>query len=92
MKYKLRVTGQFKKDLKRCLKRGYKESEFEYVVNKLLNGEELDAKHHAHKLNSKFHHCWECHINPDWLLLWDYFEDELVLLLLQTGTHSDMFD
>lgn len=91
MIYRIRATNQFTRQLKKCLKRGYDEKELEDVVDKLAAGETLPAKYKAHKLNGKFNHCWECHINSDWLLLWEYDNEELVLLLLQTGTHSDLF-
>lgn len=91
MKYKLKTTNQFDKQLKKCLKRGYNEVDLETVLGYILEGKMLPAKYKQHRLSSKFNHCWECHINPDWLLLWEEYEDSLTLLLLQTGTHSDIF-
>jgi addiction module toxin, relE/stbE family len=91
MKYRLNVTGQFKKSLKLCLKRGYDRSLLEHVIELLVEGEKLPAKYKAHRLNSKFNYCWECHVTPDWLLLWEQNDDELTLLLVNTGTHSDIF-
>ena len=91
MKYALQTTRQFDKQLKKCLKRGYNEVKFETVVNYLVEGIPLPEKYKAHRLSAKYNHCWECHITPDWLLLWEYNEDKLILLLLQTGTHSDVF-
>ena len=91
MKYRLRTTKQYDKQLKKCLKRGYDEFKLKEVVNCLVEGRELDMKYHAHRLSSKFDYCWECHISPDWLLLWEYDEENVILLLLQTGTHSDIF-
>lgn len=91
MRYRLKTTKQYDKQLKKCLKRGYDESKLKAVVNSLVEGRELHLRHRAHRLSSKFDCCWECHITPDWLLLWEYNEDELILLLLQTGTHSDIF-
>lgn len=91
MRYKLKTTKQFDKQLKKCLKRGYDETKLKEVVTSLVEGMELHMRHHAHRLSSKFDYCWECHITPDWLLLWEYDEDDVILLLLQTGTHSDIF-
>lgn len=91
MKYTLKTTKQYAKQLKKCLKRGCDESKLEEVVECLLKGRDLPEKNHAHRLSAKFGYCWECHITPDWLLLWEYDDDDLILLLLQTGTHSDIF-
>ena len=87
----MKVTGEFKKDLKRCMKRGLPLSELWDVVRMLLNGENLDAKYHAHILKGKRNGQWECHIRPDWLLIWEQYETELVLVMLNTGSHSDLF-
>ena len=91
MRYKLRTTKQYDKQLKKCLKRGYDEAILKEVVTCLVEGNALPIKHRAHRLSAKFDYCWECHITPDWLLLWECNEEELILLLLQTGTHSDIF-
>ena len=91
MKYILKTTKQYVKQLKKCIKRGCDESRLEEVVNYLVEGNTLPEKYHAHRLSAKFGYCWECHITPDWLLLWEYNDDELILLLLQTGSHSDIF-
>lgn len=91
MRYKLRTTKQYDKQLKKCLKRGYDESQLKEVVTCLVEGYTLPSKHNAHRLSAEFDYCWECHITPDWLLLWEYNEEDLILLLLQTGTHSDIF-
>lgn len=91
MKYKLKVTGEFKQDLKRCKKRNLPLDELWEVVEKLLNGETLDEKYRAHLLHGDRKGQWECHIQPDWLLIWEQREQELVLVMLNTGTHSDLF-
>lgn len=91
MKYRLKTTNRFDKQLKQCLKRGYNEHFLEEVLEYILDGRPLPRKYKQHRLNSKFANCWECHITPDWLLLWQEYEDELTLLLLETGTHSDVF-
>ncbi|MBO4851256.1 MAG: type II toxin-antitoxin system YafQ family toxin [Prevotella sp.] len=91
MKYRLKVTGEFKKDLKRCQKRGLPLNELWDVVKMLLDGETLDAKYHAHILQGNRKGQWECHIRPNWLLVWEQYETELVLVMLNTGSHSDLF-
>lgn len=91
MKYKLKSTKQFDKQLKKCIKRGYDITKFEEVADCLVEGRILPEKYKVHRLSAKYAHCWECHITADWLLLWEYNEDALILLLLQTGTHSDIF-
>ena len=92
MKYRLKVTGEFKQDLKRCRKRGLPLDELWEVVGKLLNGEILDDKYRVHLLHGDRKGQWECHIQPDWLLIWEQRDQELVLVMLNTGTHSDLFD
>ena len=58
---------------------------------KLLNGEQLEERYQAHVLSGDRKGQWECHIQPDWLLVWEIRNQELVLVLLNTGTHSDLF-
>ena len=90
-KYKLRITGECKQNMKRCKRRGLPMDELWMVVGKLLNGEQLEEKYHAHLLTGKRKGQWECHIRPDWLLIWEVHEQEIVLVLLNTGSHSDLF-
>lgn len=61
------------------------------VVDKLLRGEELEERYHAHILQGDRKGQWECHIRPDWLLIWEQYDDKLVLVMVNTGTHSDLF-
>lgn len=91
MKYELSVTNQFKKSLKLCSKRGLPLDELWKIVDKLLNGEELEAKFRVHQLVGDHEGDYECHIKPDWLLIWRVYNDELILLLVDTGKHSDLF-
>lgn len=91
MRYTLQVTNQFKKSVKLCSKRGLPINELWIVVEKLLNGEELEEKYRVHQLTGNHHNQMECHIKPDWLLLWQTEEDKLILLLVDTGSHSDIF-
>lgn len=91
MKYQLKYTRQFRKSLKLCKKRGLDFTILEDILNKLQNGEMLPLENKAHKLTGNYRNCWECHIQADWLLIWQQYEKELVLIMLDTGTHSDLF-
>jgi len=90
-KYQLQVTDQFKQDLKRCKKRGLPMEKLWEVIGRLLNGETLEDKYHAHILTGDRKGQWECHIEPDWLLIWVVHDERLILVMLNTGTHSDLF-
>ena len=90
-KYRLQTTGEFKQDLKRCKKRGLSLDELWIVVAKLLDGETLPEKYRVHQLHGNRRGQWECHIQPDWLLIWEQHDQELILIMLNTGTHSDLF-
>ncbi|MBR4416912.1 MAG: type II toxin-antitoxin system YafQ family toxin [Victivallales bacterium] len=92
MKYRIRTTSHFRKDYKLMRKRDLDLSRLEYVINCLANGEQLDAKYHDHPLlGGEYSGTRECHIAPDWLLVYYYEDDILVLTLARTGTHSDLF-
>ena len=91
MKYDLVLTGKFKKGLKLAKKRGLDIKLLEDIVEKLQNGIPLEEKHYDHELKGKFKGFRECHIQPDWLLMYLIEDDVLVLTLVDTGTHSDMF-
>lgn len=90
-KYKLKLSGRFKKSYKRCIKRGFDASLFEDVVSILSDGKELPPQYKNHPLHGDYEGWMDCHIKPDWILLWRYNDDELILCLLATGTHSDLF-
>ncbi len=93
MKYKISYTTKFKKQFKKLKKQGKSIEKLKIVVNKLLADEELEEKYNDHLLwnNKKFKNCYECHIEPDWLLVYQYIEDKLILLLVETGSHSELF-
>ena len=93
MKYDIRRTSQFKSDFKLMLKKGIDVREFQNVVTLLANGEVIPEKYKDHPLqNSKnFKNCRELHIEPDWLLVYKYSNDNVILYLIRTGTHSDLF-
>lgn len=90
-KYRIVQTGKFKKDLKVAIKRGYDIGLLEIVVDTLAAGEELPAKYKDHGLIGNYKGCRECHITPDWLLIYELSDGELILYLTRTGTHSDLF-
>lgn len=81
-KYKLRITGECKQNMKLCKRRGLPMDELWTVVGKLLNGEQLEKKYQAHVLTGDRKGQWESHIHPDWLLIWEIRNQELVLVLL----------
>jgi len=89
--YTISRTNGFKKALKRCIKRGLNISAFEEVVTILASTGTLPAQYRPHRLNAKFDYAWECHIEPDWLLIWQQDDENLTLLFIDTGTHSDIF-
>ena len=90
MKYQLDYTTAFSRDLKRIKKRGYDIGKLEKVVNVLQAGESLDAKYKDHALTGNWGGFRECHVQPDWLLVYRVYEDRLLLVLTRTGTHSDL--
>lgn len=91
MKYTIHYSGRFKKSYKLCKRRGLNIDNFEQVVRLLAATGKLPAKYQPHILSDKYAGIWECHIEPNWLLLWKQNDTELTLLLLDTGTHSDVF-
>lgn len=84
-------SRRFEKDLKLAIKRGYNITLLEKVVDALAAGEPLDRKHRDHQLTGDYGGFRECHITPDWLLIYQIMDDRLILLLSRTGTHSDLF-
>lgn len=91
MKYAIKPSKRFEKDLKRCEKRGYDMRLIKEVITLLAETGSLPATYRPHKLSGDYAGCWECHIKPDGLLLWEQYDNELVLLLTSTGSHSDIF-
>lgn len=91
MKYNIRPTARFQKDLKRAQKRGYNLSLLTTIIKQLAEGEALPEKNKDHPLSGDYAGCRECHIAPDWLLIYEVADDELILYLTRTGTHSDLF-
>ena len=89
-KYTVKFTSQFKKDYKLAIKRGLKIDLLNTVINTLAAGEELPEKNKDHALTGNWLGHRECHILPDWLLIYRIEDDVLVLTLARTGTHSDL--
>lgn len=91
--YEVHTTSNFDKTLKKVIKQGKNLDKLKSVVKKLANNEELEAKYHNHNLRDDKYYkgCSECHIEPDWLLVYKYVENELILLLVGTGSHSELF-
>lgn len=89
--YKIIPIGRFKRDLKRAKRRGYDLSLLGTVVDLLASGSALPANYQDHHLCGQYASCRECHITPDWLLIYEIKDDELILYLTRTGTHSDLF-
>jgi len=89
--YAIKPTSKFQKDLKRVARRGYNISLLAEVIALLALGEPLPEKYLDHPLRGNYKDCCECHITPDWLLIYRKNEDTLFLYLTRTGTHSDLF-
>ena len=91
--YEIHSTSLFRKQLKKIKKQGKDLAKLEIVVEKLANGEDLEEHYRNHLLiNSKYYkNCGECHIEPDCLLVYQYLDNELILLLVSTGSHSELF-
>jgi len=85
------VTSQFRKDLKRIKKQGYDLSLLEEVLNTLQRREELGPPYRDHALIGNYKGFRECHIKPDWLLIYAVSEEKLILTASRTGSHSDLF-
>ena len=91
MKYEIVPSNQFRKDLKLAQKRGYDIDKIKKVISALAGGETLEAKYRDHALTGDYSSFRECHIQPDWLLIYQINGNRLILFLARTGTHSDLF-
>jgi len=83
-------TNQFKKDFKRSVKRGYDASKLQRIVERISKREKLDQRHRDHPFVGVFNDCRECHVEPDWLLI--YRMTDTVVILIRTGAHADLFE
>lgn len=91
MRYNVRPSKKFQKDIKRLKRRGLDMSLLDDVIEKLAAGEPLPEKNRDHMLFGDFAGCRECHITPNWLLIYEIYQNELLLYLTRTGSHSDVF-
>lgn len=92
-KYKVKYTSNYKKNLKKMIKQGKDIDKLLDVVDLLANKEKLSKRYKNHRLNNNknYSECYECHIEPDWLLIYQYSHIELILVLVNTGSHSELF-
>ena len=91
MKYEVKFTKQFKKDLKLAKKQNKDLDKLFEVVNILADGGTLDARYRDHDLSGNYKGTRECYIEPDWLLVYEIRNEVLVLMLYRLGTHSELF-
>lgn len=91
MAYQIKTTGAFERDFKRCEKRGLPMEELRTVMKILAENGCLPEEYKPHKLVGNRRNQWECHIRPNWLLIWEQHDLELILIMLNTGSHSDVF-
>ena len=89
--YNLRYTNKIQRNIKLMKKRGKDLDKLKVVLKLLQQGAELPAKYKDHALTGNYTGCRECHVEPDWLLVYEILNNELVILLLTTGSHSDLF-
>ncbi len=90
-KYIVKPSKKFQKDLKKVKSRGYNINLLAEVIQLLADGKTLPQRYQDYKLSGNFKGCRECHVLPDWLLIYEIVENELLLYLTRTGTHSDLF-
>ena len=93
MKYSIQRTTQFKKDVQTAVKRGLNLDKLKAVLQLLVDGENLPTQYYDHALRDSrsYKNCRELHIEPNWLLVYKYSKAHLILYLVRTGTHSDLF-
>lgn len=91
MKYEVKFTNQFKRDLKLAKKQGKDINKLFDVISTLAEGKKLDSKYRDHNLSGDYTGCRECHVEPDWLLVYEVMEHVLVLMIYRVGTHSELF-
>lgn len=87
----IKYQAAFKRDYKRIVKRGYDTRLLEQVIELLAEQKPLPEKFRDHDLTGNYKGCRKCHIQPDWLLVYEVNNDELILYLIRTGSHSDLF-
>lgn len=88
---KIKTSSQFRKDIKRLIKRGFDISLIEKAIEILETGNPLPEEYNSHPLKGEWKGCYEFHIKSDWIVIYEIIEEKLVLILLRTGTHQDLF-
>ena len=91
MKYKIIATKHFQKDVERCKKSNLPMEKLKKVIRLLEETGQLPSEYKPHKLSGQYAGSWECHIMSDWLLIWTQNNEDLVLVMTNTGSHSDVF-
>lgn len=91
MKYEVKFTGQFKRDLKLAKKQGKDINKLFEIIGIIAEGKKLDEKYRDHNLSGDYAGCRECHVEPDWLLVYEVMDNVLVLMIYRVGTHSELF-
>lgn len=89
--YKISYTNRFKKDLRLCYKRGFNIDLIQKAVSILEKKGSLPREYLPHRLKGNRKRQWECHIQPDWLMVWEQDDNNLTLLFLESGTHADLY-
>jgi mRNA interferase YafQ len=89
--YRIEFTNQYLKDLRLLRKRSYDETKLNDVIRVLINGKKLPLKHKNHLLAGKYGGLSECHVTPDWLLIYSVDKPHKLLILIRTGSHADLF-
>lgn len=89
--YTFRTTKVFDRQLKKCIKRGLDISKIKIAMKILVEHGSLPESYRPHTLHGKHQNQWECHLSPDWLMIWEQNDNDLTLLFLETGSHSDLF-
>lgn len=91
MKYEVKFTNQFRRDLKLAKKQGKNIDKLFNVISIIAEGKKLDEKYRDHNLSGDYVGCRECHVEPDWLLVYEIMDNILVLMVYRVGTHSELF-
>jgi mRNA interferase YafQ len=89
--YQIEITNKFEQDVKRCKKRGWDRNLLDVAIELLSNNIQLPVEYKAHPLKNKTPKQWDCHIKPDWVLLYEIDDKNKVIKLIRTGSHSDLF-
>lgn len=89
--FNIKTSNRFEKDFIKCIKRNYAIEELEKALEYLESTGKLPGYYKPHKLHGGYNGYWECHVGPDWLLIWRQNNHTKVIELVRTGTHSDLF-